>query len=408
MGGSVFPFMEELLKDAQFSDPFCIGLVVTGMAVMWLALFPRKRLADDSGRKPIASAATKGSSMSPSARSQGSEDSQPISRSSSGDGDLDAQRQPNLHGAMIPSTGPVQANNDEPYPFDNSNCSGLFLPLHRPTHDKELDKSGDWRYGDHFRGRSRVWELRIQFRFKQDVKDPFLIGVELEDYVPLAAPAKKLMGMTVAALRQVAGSDLYHSVGDDPSKSPAPHEKPVFMMPLWATDQLIVTPEGEEPPDLRDPNFIAYGQKRADDRKAFVQEIGNLQLKAGPVYTFGFWGISQFLDVIKWEIRKVMPFKTFDFNMFCGKPPVHVVFYTLDKTGTTDDDKRHLSSRKNYFFRFAIWSSQHKPSREKMRELIPHQGDLGSHHAVAARKNSFAQRGLLARWFGCCALERSA
>merc|ERR1712048_931480 len=156
-----------------------------------------------------------------------------------------------------------------------------------------------------------------------------LFGIELDDYVPLPAASKRLMGLVVAALRRVVGSDLYHSVGDDPKTTAGPQEKPVFAMPLWAFDQFIVTPEGEKAPSLTDPRFHEFGMKRADDRAAYVKEISALELKSGPTYTFSFWGISQFLDNINWEITGVVPFTKINFNQFCGRPPVHLVMYSL-------------------------------------------------------------------------------
>merc|ERR1712060_449079 len=156
--------------------------------------------------------------------------------------------------------------------------------------------------------------------------------------------------------------------GDDPSSGPGPHEKPVFTMPLWAYDQFIVTWEGEQPPDLADPQFGDFGAKRADDRAGFIKDISQLELRAGPTYTFAFWGISQFLDNIKWELRKVIPFKPIDFNLFCGAPPVHIVLYTLRPEG---EEQRHLQRRKNYYFRLAFWSSRASPDPRKLRQLLP-------------------------------------
>merc|ERR1712048_951359 len=201
-----------------------------------------------------------------------------------------------------------------------------------------------------------------------------LFGIELDDYVPLPAASKRLMGLVVAALRRVVGSDLYHSVGNDPKTTAGPQEKPVFVMPLWAFDQFIVTPEGEQAPSLNDPRFNELGMKRADDRSAFVKEISALELKSGPTYTFSFWGISQFLDQINWEITGVVRFTKINFNQFCGRAPVHLVMYSLDRA---DDDKeaRHLQSRKHYLFDLKFWSTKSKPTPERLQELIPDLSD---------------------------------
>jgi hypothetical protein len=242
--------------------------------------------------------------------------------------------------------------------------------MNRPTDDKELDASGQYPYGDHFTGRKRLWECRVQIRFKTTPTDSIRFGVELDHYVPLNGAAKGMMGVTVAALKRVAGSDLYHSPGDDPQLVQGPLEKPVFVMPLWAFDQVIVTPEGAAAPDLTSASFHTLGLQRAKDRKAFVKELSAMRLLAGPTYTFAFWGISQFLDNLNWQLKNVVPFTTVDYNQFCGKPPVHIVLYGLKE----DDDlneKRHLQSRKNYYFRLAFWSSKQKPPANRLAELMP-------------------------------------
>lgn len=316
--------------------------------------------------------------------------------------------EPCLMGTIIPSNGLLLSNPEEPYEFENENCYGLFVPLHRPTLNPALDKSCEYRFGDHFKGRKRLWEIRLQLRFKKKVELGLRLGVELEAFVPLNAGAQKLMQLTVAALRRVAGSDLYHSIGDDPTKGDGPHEKPVFMMPLWACDQMIVTPEGEEAPSLCDPQLSNYGDLRTADRKAFVQAANDLVIEPGPTYTFVFWGISQFLDCIKWEVQKVIPFKSIDFNQFCGKPPVSVVFYTLSDP-ETPGETRHLQSRKNYYFRYTMWSSEKRPSAAKIRELIPKEAlmEQAAHQEQSAEGLQQRKNGNLSKIFTCCTGSRS-
>merc|ERR1712151_294721 len=110
--------------------------------------------------------------------------------------------------------------------------------------------------------------------------------------------------------------------------------------------------------------------KRADDRAAYIKGISALELKSGPTYTFSFWGISQFLDNINWEITGVVPFTKINFNQFCGRPPVHLVMYSLQSAGD-DKERRHLQCRKQYFFDLKFWSSKFKPTPERMEELFP-------------------------------------
>mmetsp|Transcript_6350 Transcript_6350/g.14572 ORF Transcript_6350/g.14572 Transcript_6350/m.14572 type:complete len:223 (-) Transcript_6350:658-1326(-) len=75
--------------------------------------------------------------------------------------------EPHLEGGFLPPTRLLHSNSTEAFAFDNENCKGLFLPLHRPTYDKRLDASGKYRYGEHFTGKKRLWELRFRFQFKR-------------------------------------------------------------------------------------------------------------------------------------------------------------------------------------------------------------------------------------------------
>jgi len=307
---------------------------------------------------------------------------------------------PNLQGTFVPSQGMVIANPDYPYQSENERCTFKFLPMHRPTWNAQLDKSGHYPFSQHFQGRKRLWEMRLQFVFKSDINEVLRFGIELDEYVPLNAATKRLMHVAVSALRRVVGDDLYHSPGDDPKRSQGPHEKPVFTMPLWAFDQFMVTPEGEEPPDLMDPSFHEFGWKRTDDRSEFIREISALKLKAGPTYTFAFWGISQFMDQINWKMTKVIPFKSIDFNLFCGAPPVHLVLYTLSEN--EEGETRHLQSRKSYLFQLAFWSSKCAPNPARVNHLFAQSGDsVAALAAVSPKRNSRHHR-LLA----CCSGQR--
>lgn len=277
---------------------------------------------------------------------------------------------PNIQGTFLPSTGVVYGNAGKAYPFDNEFATGMFLPTHRPTFDKAMDRSGDWAYGDHYRSRKRVWEMRMQFKFKKPVpRRKLLFGIELEEYVPVDAGSRRVMDTTVRMMRSVVGNELYHSVGDDPAVVTGELERPVFMMPLWAFDQFIETPAGEDPPDLSDPEFSEMGCLRSQSKSQFCKIINELDLDNETTYTFAFWGISHFLDVINWEVQKVVPLMSINFNSFCGKPPVYLVLYTLGEPASPGEE-RHLQSRKSYYFRLPFWSSIKPPSQDVIDSLL--------------------------------------
>lgn len=305
-------------------------------------------------------------------------------------------------GVMVPSHGLILGNSPEASPFRNENGHGKFIVMHRATHDRKLDKSGDYQYGSYFQGKKRLWEARVQFNFTNppDVKDVYF-GVELGEYVPMNAATKAMMATVVRTLKNVVGNQIHHTSGDNPEKVSGDLERPVFVMPMFAFDQYIITPENETPPDLGDEIIPELGSKRVGRVREFKQELNELVLKVGPTYTFCFWGISQWLDKLNWQVK--MPFfSPFSLNKFCGTPPVHVVIYTLRE----DEDNRHLQRRKNYFLNVAFWSSAQRPPVEKLSELLGPEvlvreddvmpGALSG--TKAARSDTSHGSGL----FGCC------
>mmetsp|Transcript_118551 Transcript_118551/g.264734 ORF Transcript_118551/g.264734 Transcript_118551/m.264734 type:complete len:398 (+) Transcript_118551:106-1299(+) len=314
---------------------------------------------------------------------------------------------PHIEGGFIPATDRMIVHNvEEPHFFDNENCSGLFLPLHRPTYDKAQDAACNFPFGDQFRGKKRIWEMRFQLNFKNEPSTELFFGVELECHVPLAAPARRAMEFTVSTLRRMVGETLYHSTGDDPEVVHGELERPAFMMPLWAFDQFIETPEGEDPPSLTDLELRSMGQHRVGRVKDYRRAVDELKLRVGPTYTFCFWGISQFLDKLNWKVR--IPFmKHIDFDVFAGSPPVHVIIYSLTHNRGDANETRHLASRKKYLFNIAFWSSRRRPCRARLQSLI---GDCNVALSAAATpalpnglKGAGTTRSASRSWLACCA-----
>jgi len=315
---------------------------------------------------------------------------------------------PREEGTMTPSMGPVFSNADETSPFDNEFASGTFLSMHRPTYDKALDKSGDYKFSEHFAGKKRLWEARVQFCFKKPPDSTeLLFGIELEQYVPLNAPTKSVMEIVVSMLKATVGDSIHHSPGDDPQTTSGELERPMFMMPLWAFDQFIVTPEGQEPPKLNDPNLPNLGKKRSGRVDEYRRELDELQFRVGPTYTFSFWGISRFLDKLRWEVRGIPIVTPLDFDKFCGRPPVHVVLYTLKKNQGKDAEKRHLDSRKNYYFNVAFWSSNRRPDPKQIEDLMKTGGDISELRngdiLIEGRRRLSSPRYSNIAWDSCCA-----
>jgi hypothetical protein len=265
-----------------------------------------------------------------------------------------------LQGVYTPAGdhGIIDLGLGEPTIVENEYCTTKTLFA-----IKTADKSGP--FNEHFAGKKRLWEVRWQIRVKKTPKNPLLFGIELAEYVPVSPWSKRIQQMTVAMLRKAAGKDLYHSAGEDPRQVRGEAERPVFVMPLWAFDQLIVSEPGEEP-DLR--NLEGHGMLRTEGRADFIRTMNGLQMQPDKVYTFSFWCISRFVDVLDWNLLGIVP-GGIDFNVFCGRPPVNLVMYELEDS-ENGSETRHLQSRKKYYYNMALWSTKAPPSRPQVQAML--------------------------------------
>lgn len=282
-----------------------------------------------------------------------------------------------LEVALDPPVGLHWSNPEEPFPFETELCRGSYFFFHPPTDGRAFrGAAGGLDFAEYFKGKTRLWELRIQFQVKNAMpsKDMYF-GVELEDYVHLPAAAKRVVQLSVAAIRQAVGG-VYHTQGDDPAKV-SPHEeceKPTIVLPLWAFDQFIITQPGEEAPDMTSPDFPEYGSRRKGRIAEYIREMDDLveNLGPGPTYTLAFWGNSRFLDVMSWKLRGIPLVTPFEFEPLIGRPPVYAVAYCLTTAEPGRDGKaetRHLPSRKKYIFRAAIWNSEKRITQELFEKL---------------------------------------
>jgi len=193
---------------------------------------------------------------------------------------------------------------------------------------------------------------------------------------------KRIQGMLLAAIKRSIGKDFYQTAGDDPSTTTGEVEPPAFAMPLWALDQFDVADLGKEP-DLTG-DFSNVGIRRTNGLQAYVEAMQRDldTLSCDKVYTLCFWGVSQFIDVINWEFKGLIPGMRMDANNLCGRPPVFVVMYQLH--GTTPGEveredappRKHYNSKKDYHFKVALWSLAAPPEPGFLRQLL---GDCVDH-----------------------------
>jgi len=327
----------------------------------------------------------------------------------------------NVRWSFIPTTGEFRANGKNAIEQENEDAIFRILVMHAPTHDSSLSNSGKWRYGWHFKSRSRKWEVRIQVRVKRPPKGKVYFGIEMS---PAAAASsfhvRSAKAVIIKAIQAAIGSGFYQTAGDDPSKAMSRDQEEdlrnqlsvlgldalqkqakeafatneelqnanrdrdprhalielivmkskelepgSFIMPMWVLDQFCVSDPGQEP-DLAG-DFQGIGTRRTEVgvsqyTQMMEQTVENLD--PNKVYTFLFWGVSQFVDASAWTFQ--WKFLKLDALHLSGPPPIYVVAYDMEGDG----DRRHIVSRKMYYFKVALWSDLKPPSPANLKRIL--------------------------------------
>ncbi|CAK9031680.1 unnamed protein product, partial [Durusdinium trenchii] len=202
--------------------------------------------------------------------------------------------------------------------------------MHRPTHEPWREAAGNYPYAWHLHGRKRLWEIRVQMRLKEVPKSKLYFGIELADCEAASATARQMKAVLIRAVQGVIG-DFYYSDGEDPSEvMPGEEVEPsTFVMPLWAFDQFMVSEAGEEPEITGDLTNV--GMLRKDGLKAYAKELQKCinEFSKDKVYTFCIWGISQFLDCIRWEVGGIFPGMTANFSRFGLLKVINIAIYEM-------------------------------------------------------------------------------
>jgi len=273
--------------------------------------------------------------------------------------------------AMDPPNGLCYSNPEVPYSFENEFVTATFIYFTLPT-TSEPSNAGGLDYQKYFKGKKRLWELRFQFHFKQklSVGSNMFFGFKLEEYSPMPAAIKRTMNVAVAAIRRIAGG-IYYSIGDDPAKVTGELERQLVVLPMWAFDQFIETPEGETPPKITDADFPQVGHLRKDRVREYIREVSEFHrtCRPGPTYTFAHWGTSRFLDFLTWSLVGLPVVTPLSFNKLTGGSLVQVVCYSLRAPEEGSSETRHLDSRKDYYFKARLWHPAHRPKRSQFEAI---------------------------------------
>jgi hypothetical protein len=250
-------------------------------------------------------------------------------------------------------------NTEKGVPIKTENFEGHFFCMNKrdPAYGNPED-----RYYRHFHKRRRLWEMRVQGRFRRRPEGDMFIGIVLRDFnynQAVESSSVVVKKMACALVRY----DLYMHWGDRCEASRLPDAELSHMVTnMTGWDQIIVSPAGEEPPAING-NLAGLGLERKEEGlkeygKACEKVFQEIDLES--TYTMSFYGVSQLLDVLHWQfifaqmgIGARMPI-----SRFFQEWPIHACMYELDRKQLSKDDKRHLESRKRYYLDICVWSNQ--------------------------------------------------
>jgi len=298
----------------------------------------------------------------------------------------------------------INEANTDAADYENSFCKAKVLAMHRPTHEPWREETGEYPWAWHLAGRKRLWEIRMQLHFKQAPTGRVYFGLTTGAYTHVSGFARQVQQMLVRAATNIVG-DIYHSNGDDPAKTVGEVEPPTCVFPLWAVDQFIVSEPGQEP-DLHS-DLSGLGRVRTDGINAYKRDMQIVtdNFSTEKVYTFCFWGVSQFLDCMNWEIcGGILPGLRLDFNRLAGAAPVYTAMYEMP-AHDKDADPRHLPSKKKYVMHMAMWSQRKPPPHGVLDDILQSNGPpKTSDIDTAPKKREGGLKNALSL-LGCCVAE---
>jgi len=250
-------------------------------------------------------------------------------------------------------------NGPLPTEFESENFKGRILCLLRPASsygNKDNGEAYPWK--QHFHGRKRLWEWRLQGRFKQQ-PSVLYAGIELEEYVHHNLAARTLTrGILPLVQRALECKDVIHELGNPDDQD----LRPVVVAPIWAADNTLVTTPPGDAPDITMPTIpVGFSRKASRQYWEALWSGRGAAWDPGTVYTFCIWGPSPLLDMRRMVFRKLpMMWGEIPWANFCGHQPVHVVAYEL----VGDASKReHRQGNKTYTVDIrltpeALWETQ--------------------------------------------------
>lgn len=263
-----------------------------------------------------------------------------------------------MRSVRVPVNSPVATR------YRNDYFDGQLAFMHRP-----LQAGEPFHCQPYFNGKKRLWELRVQGRFRHVPRGDIWAGLVLRDFdysIPPTSAASVLAGIAVPLLKAFLRQDLYFTWGDRGDQagwlSGKEPELAGLTGQLPGLDQIIVTKRGEAPPNLAGFDWADSGPQRrkAASISAWRDEVTEIlsKINTDDTYTFCLWGPSQYYNAFLGRICGLIPFKDISINDFMQGFPLHFVMYELVLPETEDaQDQRHLESRKKYFLDIMVWNT---------------------------------------------------
>ena len=245
-----------------------------------------------------------------------------------------------------------------------------------PSTGRPVDgaSKSDDSYAWYFSGKTRVWEVRVQGRFKTAPRGTVYAGSIFEEFnyaVTPARGAKILMGIGRRLIDKVLGLGMHISWGARQAAA-AERDAPLAVMvaPLVGFDQIVRTRAGEQPPALQ-ADISAHGVRRnaVGSTAEWRSRVAELTADLGTTDTFTFcsWGCSRFVNLADWKYTGMLP-RSVSMSTLCDEWPLHIVLYAHDGAAAAEGDLEHRESRKVYFMDLLIWSSR-TPDNPVLNEL---------------------------------------
>lgn len=286
----------------------------------------------------------------------------------------------------------ARSNPAAPTFFDSDVASGCFVFLHRPL---EADIAAD-PHGEYFQGKVRLWEVRVQLRFKRKVEATSLrVGTSPLERIPVGVKQVALHRSFIKLMGS-ALQGFYNSPGDDPKgRNPADVEPPITSIPIWASDQHVPTIPGTAQPDLLDPAFPSLGFRKTTDRAGFKESLQHRVFQPGEVHTFALWGPSRLVNVITWQVVGLPLWSDFSLDVMNGPPPMVLSMFLLGPPivkANGVEDTRHLPARTTTVVKVCGWPSLRPLAPQLLRKLREGTSRSAAGHREAAFEANSAGR----------------